>query len=327
MSRPMNITRKLDNLALLIDGSAATDALTFPSMRATPPTVGVLAPDGFEAVRFLFGGTAAANLTVNYQVILWYQNANPAGTTTYVPVLVASGVATLGAKAYGAGGAGVGATGNLLADTITNTLSVPGVVVVSPANDTMAMLIVDLGNAAWVQVETDCNDLVYTAASADVLAQRGTAEEVSEGTVTEASASAIKTLMDTTGIKILPADVTSLKTVTEASAADIKAQGVGLATALNGGSAISVSSVSATLAAVNTARKSVTITNLSLTRALTVQCDGTAVAGAGVVLALAADANHPGGTVTILGSEYTGIVTGIMNGADATANNVAVLEI
>lgn len=114
---------------------------------------------------------------------------------------------------------------------------------------------------------------------------------------------------------------------TQTTLAAVLAQGVGLSAALNGGSAVSVTSASATLAAINAARKSLTITNLSLTRALTVQCDGTAVAGAGVVLAVAADANHPGGSVTILGSEYTGIVTGIMNGADATAGNVAVLEV
>lgn len=107
-------------------------------------------------------------------------------------------------------------------------------------------------------------------------------------------------------------------TVTEAA---------GLATAHNGGSAVSVSNADTTLADANTARKSLTITNLSTTRALTVQCDDTAVAGAGVVLAAAMDANHPGGSVTILGSEYTGEVSGIMNGADATAGNVAVLEI
>jgi hypothetical protein len=56
------------------------------------------------------------------------------------------------------------------------------------------------------------------------LAEQSPEQEVSvsgDGIATEVTLAAIKTLADTTGLKILPADVTALKAVTEASAASI----------------------------------------------------------------------------------------------------------
>jgi hypothetical protein len=97
--------------------------------------------------------------------------------------------------------------------------------------------------------------------------------------------------------------------------------------AKNGGSAINVTSASKEVVAVNASRIVVTVTNLSLTQMLTLNLGGTAVSGAGIVLSPASDATHPGGRYTVYGVEYAGQINGIMSGADATANNVAIVEV
>jgi hypothetical protein len=100
---------------------------------------------------------------------------------------------------------------------------------------------------------------------------------------------------------------------------------VGKAAAINPGSAVSVSNASATIAAANAARRSITITNRSLTARLDVFKGSPAVAGGGIPLAPAADAEHPGDSVSF--SDYTGIVTGIMSALDGTVGNVSVTEV
>jgi sporulation-control protein spo0M len=101
----------------------------------------------------------------------------------------------------------------------------------------------------------------------------------------------------------------------------------GLAAAADGGSTKSVSNTSSTLAAANPARKALVIQNWSLTCALTISGNDTAVFKGGLTIPPAEDATHPSGPITILGSTYTGAVTGIMSAADATENNVSVMEI
>lgn len=98
-----------------------------------------------------------------------------------------------------------------------------------------------------------------------------------------------------------------------------------VAAAHNGGSAVSVSNASTLIAAANAGRRRLSITNRSLTAMLTLNYGGTAVSGAGDCLAPAADAVHPGGSIVI--TDYSGVVNGIMSAADATAGNVAVVEI
>ena len=98
-----------------------------------------------------------------------------------------------------------------------------------------------------------------------------------------------------------------------------------MATVVNGGDAKSVSSASEAIAAANDNRRSLTITNLSTTAMLTVALGQTAVSTKGYNLAPAADATHPGGSVTI--TDYTGAVNGIMSAADATTGNVAIVEV
>jgi len=99
-----------------------------------------------------------------------------------------------------------------------------------------------------------------------------------------------------------------------------------LATANNGGDAVDVTNTpSVTLLAANSLRRSAIVQNLSTTRMLTVRLGSPAVTLHGINLAPAIDATHPGGSVMITG--YTGIITGIMSGADAIADNVSVAEV
>ena len=91
------------------------------------------------------------------------------------------------------------------------------------------------------------------------------------------------------------------------------------------GNVVSISNVSAVVAAANARRRRVSITNRSLVAMLTLNYGGTAISGAGDCLAPAADTTHPGGSIVI--DDYTGAINGIMSAADATVGNVAVVEI
>lgn len=154
---------------LHIDGSTDTAALTQPAIATSLPSSALVVDDS-QIARIRFGGTAAADLTINYQVVLWsrFEASGGSGGTVYLPVVVASGVATLGALTYGAG-TDIGAAANLMADTITETMGLRGSLVTSAGGDGIAELEVDLRNAAAIEVQTDLG----TAASADVLVQLG----------------------------------------------------------------------------------------------------------------------------------------------------------
>lgn len=154
-------------LTLLIDGSTATAALVDPTASNDPPTTGTVWVGNSEAAVLVFGGTDAANKIVNYQVILWRMATN-ANNDAFVPEVVASGTFTLGADVYAATNLD-GAGTNLWADTITETIIMPGVLAYSPANDTRASLEIPTRGAAYLQVETDLNDAV----TADVFVQLG----------------------------------------------------------------------------------------------------------------------------------------------------------
>lgn len=96
---------------------------------------------------------------------------------------------------------------------------------------------------------------------------------------------------------------------------------------INGGSSKSVTNANQTICAAVAGRRQVVITNLSLVGALTLKLGATAVAGVGIILATAPVAGQPGGTASIDGPEAASQIDGIMSAADATANNVAIVEI
>ena len=152
-----------------ISASVATAALTAPACVAAKAAdnVGIFEVDNFPAVRLIFGGSDAENETINYQVILWSKGDAGATTEGWIPTVIASGVATLGALTYAV--AGLGTSTYLVADTITNTARIGGVEAFSPANDRIASLVIPTRNATFIEVQTDLG----TAATADVFAQQG----------------------------------------------------------------------------------------------------------------------------------------------------------
>lgn len=153
----------------IIEASAATTALdATPAAVAdsSKPTTGVIDLQDATACRLIFGGTDAADETINYQAILWYMFDVGDGRVEWIPRLVATGVATLGAMVMPAT---LEATGGLMADQITDTLADTGNFVESAANDNVAILYIKARGATLLQVETD----IGTAAAADVFAQLG----------------------------------------------------------------------------------------------------------------------------------------------------------
>jgi hypothetical protein len=170
--------------AFATDGSAPIPTLTKPS-----PSIEVgQAP----AVRFSFGGVGNEDTTIKYQILAWFMSGN-----SYFPAVIASGVTTVGAMAMTTTDLDDAAT--KFCDTITDTLNMPGTLIQSPANNTMASIIVSPGTAQFLTVETD----VVTATSASVYWQMADEQQIANivrvqgiagGTTlpcTEASAAAI----------------------------------------------------------------------------------------------------------------------------------------
>jgi hypothetical protein len=118
------------------------------------------AGDGAELV---FLGTDAANETINYMI----SGLSP----VFDWGILATGVVTLGALTAGAAGAAHSGieTGDLIADTITETASMADIEIFNPADDTVAILrINEARNVHSILVRTDLG----TAASALVLGRR-----------------------------------------------------------------------------------------------------------------------------------------------------------
>jgi len=147
----------------LIDGSTATGALTNPTVSDTAPTgAGVFTCDALGTALFIFGGSNAANETINYQVIGYRTTIGPAaGGTDYVPQIVAKGTATLGAMVYT--NTDLGAATNFFADTITTTIAYSSTLTYSPADDTVARLACDVREFNYFKLEVDLG----TAATSD----------------------------------------------------------------------------------------------------------------------------------------------------------------
>ena len=147
---------------VLISASTDTAALSNPSVTTTEPTTAVHNIDKRSMARLLFGGTDAADETVNYQVILWSASWLT-NTKVWTPVIAAKGAFTLGDASLPTSLVAVG----LFADTITETLVQPGSIARSPADDSIASLEINLRDADVIQVETDLG----TAAAAYVMIQ------------------------------------------------------------------------------------------------------------------------------------------------------------
>lgn len=151
---------------LVVDGSDDTTGFTNPVATITKPATQVVPMGDYAVLRLIFGGTDAANETVNYQVIGWYElpRGDAAQGDLWVPHLLARGAFTLGASAI------TGVTNGKFADTITETLETTRRIInPSTPDDSIAELTIDTRNALLVTVETDRD----TAAKAYVWAIPG----------------------------------------------------------------------------------------------------------------------------------------------------------
>jgi len=157
-------------MRLLIDASTATAALT-----ANAPVAKISDLSGADGCAeqsrgiFIFAGTDAADETINYQVTGYFelQNGVSGEAATFLPIPIAAGVATLGTLTVGAAGLGFATAASLIADTVTETLTSIRATPMSPADNTVAYLEVDLSGLVAIQIETDLG----TAAAASVAFQ------------------------------------------------------------------------------------------------------------------------------------------------------------
>lgn len=137
-----------------------------------PPSATAIPVEDFAAVRLMFGGAGADDTDFGYRVVLWYYVAQEGADNAYIPLVVAQGVATLGATRYTV--AQLGAAGNKFADTITETSGRSGSIVTSLADGTTAWLEIDLRNAVGIQVDLDLDGgSAVAVGSMDVLMQFG----------------------------------------------------------------------------------------------------------------------------------------------------------
>ncbi|KKN83594.1 hypothetical protein LCGC14_0298340 [marine sediment metagenome] len=161
----------------ILSGATSTTALAARACTATlgaasTASSGMISTDGFTGVRFMFGGTDAADENTTYQVTLWYVHERTTTENIFVPIIVAAGNAQLGALTYAVAGA-MGPAANLIADTITETLGYGGTKLRAHAADAIAFLEVATQNAAFIEVEIDKNAGGNEAATIDVHMQRG----------------------------------------------------------------------------------------------------------------------------------------------------------
>ena len=131
------------NFALYSTTYSTATSLATEIPTATRPTGGIelaeIAGVVSNNVVFMFVGTDAANETFTYRITGWGQDSQP----VYYPTTLVEGVATLGAKTGVSGY--VPANTTFFADTLTITKGNAGVdcQAISPADDTVASLIVD----------------------------------------------------------------------------------------------------------------------------------------------------------------------------------------
>jgi len=152
---------------MLLDGSVATAALAAQAVSTTRPTNAVDTGDAALARIFPTGihGTPA-DKDFGYDVTLWYPVDVPDKTPTFMPIIVAAGIATNGTTACPT------AANCNFADTITETAKT-GCVVHSPANNSVAWIDVPIRNARYIQLRVDIDGGSAAVTSVDALVQFG----------------------------------------------------------------------------------------------------------------------------------------------------------
>ena len=148
----------------IVDSSSNNVALVQPGMVTTLPAGAVQVTD-YEGGIVVFGGSDTADQTFGYQVNGYIEGPREFGAGQRMGTVIVAGVATLGAKAYGAAGVywgGAETATYLIADTITDTLTSPYATVYS-CTDGTATLVLDLVPFDYIEILT----CVVEAARAD----------------------------------------------------------------------------------------------------------------------------------------------------------------
>ena len=115
----------------------------------------------------MFGGTCADGNAGTYLLSLWFAMTGGESDEdpTFIPWTVATGAMTAGTLEYGSAGAIIGPATNLFCDTLTETLALGRARAFSPANNSVAVLEVDVLGAVGASIQTKRG----TMASVDVL--------------------------------------------------------------------------------------------------------------------------------------------------------------
>jgi hypothetical protein len=165
------------NAQVSLSASTYNTALAFPSVLDVPPAsdtatgISRIHTKGVNRLVVKFAGTDAANETFGYQIIGLSETVyDTQGSAYFVPIRIGSGVATLGAKTYGATGASLGTAATLWVDTITDTATKsPYMTVFSPANDEVAEIVVDCGPFDYIYIQGSRDSA--TAATFSIITQ------------------------------------------------------------------------------------------------------------------------------------------------------------
>lgn len=115
----------------------------------------------------IFGGTCADGNAGTYLLSLWFActGGEADEDPTFIPWTVGTGAMTAGSLEYGDEAAILGPSTNLFCDTLTETLALGRTRALSPANNSIAVLEVDLLGACAVSIQTKRG----TMASVDVI--------------------------------------------------------------------------------------------------------------------------------------------------------------
>ncbi len=159
-----------------LSGNDYNTALTMPSVIANPPEIDtdtglLMIPCGTNnLVKIMFSGSDNADETFTYQVISGAPlDFKQEGGRGYIGEKIGEGVVTLGATTLGAAGAFIEASTSLWADTITETGSNTLSRAVSPGNDEIASLLIDVSQYHYIYVQVSRNG--KTAATMNVIYQ------------------------------------------------------------------------------------------------------------------------------------------------------------
>ena len=139
---------------VLLSGCVNSTALAFPTPSSTKPATAtatgkaVIDCLNMRSAVVYFGGVGADGKDYPYQVIGHREGVGRTTGRAWQPLQVASGSVTLGATACTLLGAS-----NLAADTITETDSCGLAAVISPANDKVAALLIDVSSFDLLEID------------------------------------------------------------------------------------------------------------------------------------------------------------------------------